>query len=109
MREFKESMHLRYGAKRWTENQPDGDMDMVEEKKAEGKPATRSKVNWAGLAMVVMGMISDPSFQIFFGDLIPQAWLPRILFLSGWAVIGLRTLGTTQPVTLNWKMPWSGK
>lgn len=56
--------------------------------------------------MVLMGAISDPSFQIYFGDLIPQAWLSRILFLAGWSVIALRTLGTSKPVTLNWKMPF---
>jgi hypothetical protein len=72
----------------------------------DSKPISRSKLNWTGLAMVVMGAISDPSFQIFFGDLIPQAWLSRILFLAGWTVIGLRTLGTSKPVSLNWKTPF---
>jgi len=74
--------------------------------KVESKPALKSKLNWLGLAMVLLAAVTDPSFQIYFGDLIPPAWTSRVMFLAGWAVIGLRTLGTTMPVSMHWKMPW---
>ena len=70
------------------------------------KTVTTSKLNWTGLAMVLLGALTDPAFHALFGSLIPEQWLSRILFVSGWAVIGLRTFGTSQPVSRNWKMPW---
>ena len=79
---------------------------MMSECAVEAKPAVKSKLNWTGVAMVVLGAITDPMFMAQVGDLIPQEWLSRIIFLAGWAVIGLRTLGTGKPVTLNWKSPW---
>ena len=72
----------------------------------ESKSIVKSKMNWTGLVMVLLGAVTDPSFRTLFGDLIPEQWLSRILFISGWAVIGLRTFGTTQPVSRNWKLPW---
>ncbi len=63
------------------------------------KTVTTSKLNCTGLVMVLLGAITDPAFHILFGDLIPEQWLSRILFVSGWAVIVLRTFGmVTQPV-----------
>lgn len=70
------------------------------------KTVTTSKLNATGLIMVLLGAITDPSFHILFGDIVPQEWMSRILFLAGWIVIGLRTFGTTQPVSRNGKMPW---
>lgn len=73
----------------------------------EGKAIVKSKLNVTGLVMVILAAITDPMFQTMFGTLIPQEWLSRILFIAGWAVIGLRTFGTSQPITRNWKMPFS--
>ena len=72
------------------------------------KTIASSKLNWTGLIMVMLGAVTDPTFSVLFGHLIPAEWMSRILFLSGWAVIGLRTFGTSQPVSRNWKMPWEG-
>ena len=73
----------------------------------ESKSIVKSKMNWTGILMVILGAITDPTFQTVFASMIPAEWLSRILFLSGWAVIGLRTFGTSAPITLNWKAPWS--
>lgn len=72
----------------------------------DSKPVTKSKLNWTGFALVLLGAITDPSFQIFFGNLISPEWFSRLVFLAGWLVIAFRTLGTSQPITRNWKMPW---
>lgn len=72
----------------------------------EGKSALKSKLNWTGLVMVALGAITDPGFQVLFGNLIPPEWTSRLMFLAGWLVIGFRTVGTDQPITRNWKMPW---
>jgi hypothetical protein len=72
----------------------------------ESKSPVASKLNWTGLVLVMMGAVTDPSFQIYFGNLIPQEWFSRLVFLAGWAVIALRTLGTSKPITLNWKTPF---
>jgi hypothetical protein len=74
--------------------------------KVESKPVIKSKLNWLGFIMVLLAAITNPSFEIVFGDKIPQAWLSPIMFVCGWLVIAFRTLGTSMPVTMNWKMPW---
>lgn len=70
------------------------------------KSAAKSKLNWTGLIMVLLGAVTDPMFQAYFGDLIPPEIFSKVMFVSGWAVIALRTFGTSQPVTFNWKEPW---
>lgn len=75
----------------------------------ESKPAVKSKLNLTGAAMVLLGAVTDPMFMTHFGNMIPQEWLSRIIFIAGWLVIALRTMGTDRPVTLNWKSPWGEK
>lgn len=70
------------------------------------KSPVASKLNWTGLGLVVLGMLTDPMFRSLFGEFIPEQWLSRIVFLSGFAVIGFRTLGTSGPVSLDWRNPW---
>ena len=71
------------------------------------KLVTRSKLNWTGLAMVILGAVTDPQFHMLFGNIIPQEWLSRIIFVTGWLVIGMRTFGANPPLTFNWKSPWT--
>lgn len=77
-----------------------------QEKPCESKPALQSKLNWTGFAMVLLGAVMDPMFGAMVGDFIPEKWLSRIMFLAGWLIIALRTLGTNGPVTLDWRRPW---
>ena len=74
--------------------------------KVESKPALKSKLNWLGFGMVFLAAVTDPSFQIVFGKIVPPDWVSSIMFVCGWLVIALRTLGTSMPVSRNWKMPW---
>jgi hypothetical protein len=82
---------------------------MVEKERAcESKSAVKSKLNWTGFVLVILGAITDPVFRSLFGSLLQEEWLSRVMFAAGWLVIGLRTLGTAGPVTLDWRRPWSG-
>lgn len=72
----------------------------------ESKRALKSKLNWLGFGMVLLAAVTDPSFQIVFGHMIPQEWISPIMFICGWLVIAFRTLGTSMPISRNWKMPW---
>lgn len=73
---------------------------------AKTKKVTKSKLNITGLVMVALGAVTDPAFVHMFGQFIPEEWIGRILFLSGWAVIGFRTFGTDTKIELNWRKPW---
>lgn len=81
---------------------------MSEEITTKSKSAAKSKLNLVGLAMVLLGAVTDPAFAPMFGQFIPEEWLGRILFLAGWGVIGLRTFGTNSKIELNWRKPWGG-
>lgn len=48
--------------------------------------------------MVIVGMMTDPAFKETFADLIPETWLSKIIFISGWIVIALRTFRTNQAI-----------
>lgn len=72
---------------------------------AEEKGIGRSKINWLGIVVVVLGMITDPMFMAYFGDLIPQAYVSKMMFVAGWAVIYFRSNGQAN-IDLNWKNPW---
>lgn len=72
----------------------------------ETKAVAKSKLNLTGLLLVLGGMISDPMFRTYFGDLIPEVWLSKIMFGMGWVVIYLRTFATETKISLNWKNPF---
>lgn len=75
----------------------------------EEKPAVKSKLNWTGFMLVIVGAVSLPEFHVYFGDLIPQALLSKITFASGILVIAFRTLGTDVPVSLPWRKPFESE
>lgn len=72
----------------------------------ETKSIVKSKLNFTGLVLVFLGMITDPTFKTFFGDLIPPDLLGKIIFVSGWLVIALRTLAKNPKINLNWRNPF---
>lgn len=72
----------------------------------ESKSPTQSKLNWTGLIVVILGAVTDPMFQAYFGDLIPPEYLGKLMFAAGWLVIAFRTFGTSMPISSNWKAPW---
>lgn len=75
--------------------------------KPEAKGISKSKLNWTGMFLVLMGMVSDPMFKTLFGDMVPEGVLSKILFLGGWTVIGLRTFGTSTAIETNWRNPFN--
>lgn len=70
------------------------------------KSPIKSKLNWVGAFLVAMGTVTDPEFRRLFGDLVPPDILNKIMFISGWLVLIFRTLGTSKPLSLDWRNPW---
>ena len=64
------------------------------------KPAIFSKLNWAGLAMALIGLYSDPMFQGYLKECVPPEILSRVLSIGGMTVMVLRTFFTSQGLTL---------
>lgn len=64
------------------------------------KTVTSSKLNQLGAILMVLGLVTDPTFQGYLGELVPTAWLPRIIAAAGLTVMILRTFFTGQPTTL---------
>jgi len=65
----------------------------------DSKSAYRSKLNWIGAFMMVLGLYSDPVFKDYLGGVIPEAWLSRVMSGLGLAVMILRTFFTNLPIT----------
>ena len=64
------------------------------------KKPWNSKMNWLGLAMTLAGLLSDPSFHQYLGDLVPPTVLPKVLSGCGMLVMVLRTCCTSQSVSM---------
>lgn len=72
----------------------------------DAKPITASKLNWTGLGLVILGMVTDPMFKTYFGDLISPEVLGKLIFGAGWGVIALRTFAKNPMIYLNWRKPF---
>jgi hypothetical protein len=75
---------------------------------AEVKGAIKSKINITGMILVILGMVTDPMFRSYFGDLIPTEWFGRITFIAGWLVIYFRSNGQAN-IPVDWKNPWKSE
>lgn len=59
------------------------------------KSVLKSKINWIGIALFLIGILSDPRL----GDLIPASWLSYITSAAGALTFIIRTFFTNEPVT----------
>lgn len=59
-----------------------------------------SKLNWIGAAIAILGLMTDPTFQKYMADLIPQDIMSKIISLSGILVIVIRTFFTSQGMSI---------
>ena len=64
----------------------------------ETKSVVKSKLNWLGVGLTVLGVLSDPQAQALMGDFLPTSIVSKIMSASGLLLIGLRTWGTHGPV-----------
>ena len=59
------------------------------------KPVYKSKLNWLGAIMLLLGLLVDPTFQGYLYDFIPQNIMAKILSACGIMTMILRTFYTT--------------
>lgn len=57
-----------------------------------------SKLNWAGAAMLAIGLFSDPTFKDYLGAIMPEEVLSKVMAGFGLLTIVLRTFFTSRPV-----------
>ena len=74
----------------------------------ETKSVIKSKINLAGLLVVICSAVTDPMFKAWFGDIIPPEWISRITFLAGWGIIYFRSNNQAN-IPLTWNSPWKDK
>lgn len=58
------------------------------------KPMLKSKLNWLGVMVTLLGILNSPQAQTFLSEFIPQATLAKITAGAGLAIIVVRSFFT---------------